>query len=116
MFPFYPQFFRSKTHSQFFVRKGNGGLGRLAACFLDSMATLQLPAYGYGLRYEYGIFTQKIREGFQVRLSCSFVEPQLTKKRDSWLLMQEEIPDDWLSFGNPWEIARPECVYLQPTL
>ena len=51
------------------------------------MATLQLPAYGYGLRYEYGIFTQRIRDGFQ-----------------------EEIPDDWLSFGNPWEVARPEYV------
>jgi starch phosphorylase len=67
---------------------GNGGLGRLAACFVDSMATLQLPAYGYGIRYEFGIFDQVIRN-----------------------LGQVELTENWLKYGNPWEIARPEYTF-----
>ncbi|MGF1477972.1 MAG: glycogen/starch/alpha-glucan phosphorylase [Cyanophyceae cyanobacterium] len=64
---------------------GNGGLGRLAACFLDSLASLEIPAIGYGIRYEFGIFHQIIKDGWQA-----------------------EIPDNWLRFGNPWEISRPD--------
>lgn len=67
---------------------GNGGLGRLAACYLDSMATLGLPAAGYGIRYEFGIFKQAVQNGYQY-----------------------EQPDNWLSYGNPWEIFRREIKY-----
>ena len=67
---------------------GNGGLGRLAACYMDSLASLQIPAIGYGIRYEYGIFGQEIQDGWQV-----------------------EITDKWLNLGNPWELHRPERTY-----
>ncbi|MBE2255300.1 MAG: glycogen/starch/alpha-glucan phosphorylase [Ignavibacteria bacterium] len=67
---------------------GNGGLGRLAACFLDSLSTLEYPAYGYGIRYEYGIFEQDFENGYQI-----------------------EKPDNWLKSGNPWEILRNEIIY-----
>jgi glycogen phosphorylase len=68
---------------------GNGGLGRLAACYLDSLATLERPAIGYGIRYEFGIFKQEFRDGWQV-----------------------ELTDNWLANGNPWEIAKPDVNYL----
>jgi starch phosphorylase len=67
---------------------GNGGLGRLAACFLDSMATLNLPGHGFGIRYEYGMFSQRIENGRQI-----------------------EHPDNWLRYGNPWEFPRPEVLH-----
>ncbi|WP_211911741.1 glycogen/starch/alpha-glucan phosphorylase [Tardiphaga alba] len=67
---------------------GNGGLGRLAACFMESMATLAIPAFGYGIRYNFGLFKQVISHG-----------------------VQQEYPDEWLGFGNPWELARREVTY-----
>ncbi|ASC70189.1 glycogen phosphorylase [Halomicronema hongdechloris C2206] len=68
---------------------GNGGLGRLAACYMESLATLEIPAIGYGIRYEFGIFDQELRDGWQV-----------------------EVTDKWLQYGNPWEIPRPESAVM----
>ncbi|TAK67295.1 MAG: glycogen/starch/alpha-glucan phosphorylase [Betaproteobacteria bacterium] len=79
---------RQVCEMEFDAALGNGGLGRLAACFLDSMATLNLPGFGYGIRYEYGMFSQRIEGGRQV-----------------------EHPDNWLRYGNPWEFPRAEVLY-----
>src|SRR4029450_5117420 len=67
---------------------GNGGLGRLAACFMENMGTLGIPAHGYGIRYDHGIFRQVLMDGWQ-----------------------NELPEEWLAFGNPWEFERPEVIY-----
>ncbi len=68
---------------------GNGGLGRLAACYMESMSSLRIPAHGYGIRYDHGVFRQGLKDGWQL-----------------------ELPEDWLSSGNPWEFERPEVTYL----
>ena len=82
------QFDHTQACPQMTAGLGNGGLGRLAACFMDSIATMQIPAYGYGIRYEHGLFRQRFENGWQI-----------------------EEPEDWLTQDHVWEFERPEAAF-----